>query len=61
MEEVAKAAKRIKSEDQLLDQGIQQLLKAVKDHAKSKGKPVKREKLLQQGYSERFIAKIEQA
>lgn len=61
MEKVAKAAGGIKSEDQLLDQGIQQLLKAVKDHAKGKGKPVKREKLLKQGYSERFIAKIEEA
>lgn len=61
MEKDAKAASGIKSEDQLLDKGIQQLLKAVKDHAKDKGKPIKREKLLKQGYSERFIAKIEEA
>ncbi len=61
MPKTATSAKRVKSEDQLLDQAISQLLGAVKQHAQAKGKPLKREKLLKEGYSERFIAKVEDA
>ena len=61
MQKAAAAPIRIKSDDQLLDQGIAQLLKAVKQQAAVKGKPVKRDQLLKEGYSERFIAKVEQA
>lgn len=60
MPKAAGATKRIKSDDQLLDQGISQLLVAVKQHAAAKGKPVKRDQLLEEGYSERFIAKVEE-
>ena len=61
MPKAATASKRVKSDNQLLDQGISQLLAAVKQHAAAKGKPVKRDQLLKDGYSERFIAKVEQA
>ena len=61
MQKTASAAKKIKSDDQLLDQGIAQLLQAVKQHAAAKGNPVKRDQLLREGYSERFIAKVEEA
>lgn len=61
MQKAATTAKRSKSEAQVLDQGIAQLLNTVKAHAKTKGKPIKRDQLLKEGYSERFIAKVEQA
>ncbi|WP_395742035.1 hypothetical protein [Prosthecobacter sp.] len=61
MKKAAAATKRIKSDNQLLDQGISQLLAAVKQQAAAKGKPLKRDQLLKEGYSERFIAKVEQA
>lgn len=61
MQKVATSTKRIKPEAAVLDQGISQLLQAVKAHAKAKSKPIKREQLLKDGYSERFIAKVEQA
>ncbi|MDB6003721.1 MAG: hypothetical protein JWR15_708 [Prosthecobacter sp.] len=61
MPKAATASKRVKSDNQLLDQGISQLLAAVKQQAAAKGKPVKRDQLLKEGYSERFIAKVEQA
>ena len=61
MQKAVIAAKRTKSEAQVLDQGIAQLLNAVKAHAEAKGKPIKRDQLLKEGYSERFITKVEQA
>jgi hypothetical protein len=61
MQKAPRAAKQVKNEDEVIDQGISQLLRAVKTHAKSKGKPVKRSQLLKDGYSERFIAKVEKA
>lgn len=54
-------SKQVKSESQLLDQAISQLLGAVKQHTTAKGRPLKREQLLKDGYSERFIAKVEEA
>mgnify|MGYP001279830434 CR=1 FL=1 len=61
MQKTAPATKKTKSDDALLDQGISQLLKAVKQHSAAKGRPIKRDQLLKEGYSERFIAKVEQA
>ncbi len=55
------SSKRVKSDEQLLDQGIAQLLGSIKQHAAAKNKPLKRDQLLKEGYSERFIAKLEQA
>lgn len=50
-----------RSEAAVLDQAIQQLLSATKDEAKKKRKPLDREKLRKDGYSERFIDKVENA
>jgi len=50
-----------KSEADLLDQATSQLLKAVKVKAAKSGKPLRKAELLKQGYSERFIAKVESA
>jgi hypothetical protein len=50
-----------RSEDAVLDQAIQQLLRATKDEAKKKDKPVDRAQLRKDGYSERFIDKVENA
>jgi hypothetical protein len=50
-----------KRDSDLLDQATAQLLKAVKEKAAKSGKPLRKSELLQQGYSERFIAKVEEA
>ena len=50
-----------KSEADLLDQATAQLLKAVKAKAAKGGKTLRKSELLRQGYSERFIAKVEEA
>jgi len=52
---------KTKSEADLLDQATSQLLKAVKTKAAKSGKPLRKTELLKQGYSERFIAKVEAA
>jgi hypothetical protein len=52
---------KTKTEDQILDEATMRLLKAVKQHAKGRGKTVTPEKLRREGYSERFIAKVEDA
>jgi hypothetical protein len=54
-----KTAKR--SENAVLDQAMQQLLRATKDEAKKKGQPITRAELRKEGYSERFIDKLENA
>jgi hypothetical protein len=51
MPKAASASKKPKSEDQLLAQGISQLLQAVKEHAAAKGKPMKPDQLLKKGYN----------
>jgi hypothetical protein len=56
---VRKAQQR--SEEEVLDRGIQQLLRATKDEAKKRGKPLSREQLRKEGYSERFIEKVQKA
>jgi hypothetical protein len=50
-----------RSEDAILDQAIRQLLGATKEAAKKKGEPLNRQKLRKEGYSERFIDKVEEA
>jgi hypothetical protein len=50
-----------RSEAELLDQATSQLLKAIKAKAAKSGKPLRKAELLKQGYSERFIAKVEEA
>jgi hypothetical protein len=52
---------RKKTEAELLDQATSQLMRAVKAKAAQRGKPLRKSELLKQGYSERFIAKLEQA
>jgi hypothetical protein len=52
---------KTKTEDQLLDQATTSLLSAIKQHARTKGKSVTAEKLRREGYSDRFIAKVEVA
>jgi hypothetical protein len=50
-----------RSENAVLDQAIGQLLRAAKEEAAKKGKPLDRERLRRDGYSERFIDKVERA
>jgi len=52
---------RKKNEAELLDQATLQLMRAVKAKAKESGQPLRSSELLKQGYSERFIAKVEDA
>lgn len=50
-----------RSEDDILDQATEQLLKATKQDAKKRGKPVSDESLRRDGYSERFIDRVREA
>ena len=49
------------SDAELLDGATLRLMRAVKEKAAKAGKPIKRSELLKQGYSERFVAKVEKA
>ena len=55
----AKASSR--SEEAVLDQAVQQLLRATKEEAKKKGEPIDSAQLRKEGYSERFIEQVEKA
>ncbi|MGI9086972.1 MAG: hypothetical protein ACR2HH_04395 [Chthoniobacterales bacterium] len=55
----AKASDR--SEEAILDQAVQQLLRATKEKAKKKGQPIDPTQLRKEGYSERFIDQVEKA
>ncbi len=55
----AKASSR--SEKAVLDQAVQQLLRATKEEAKKKGEPIDPAQLRKEGYSERFIEQVEKA
>ncbi|MEO7725008.1 MAG: hypothetical protein ABIU29_10065 [Chthoniobacterales bacterium] len=55
----AKASGR--SEEAILDQAVQQLLRATKDKAKKKVQPIDPAQLRKEGYSERFIDQVEKA
>lgn len=50
-----------KSEEKILDQATDRLLRAVKVHVARKGKKLTGEQLLKEGYSERFAARVERA
>jgi hypothetical protein len=55
------AAKSEKSEGQLLDQATGNLLRAVKEKMLKKQGRVDYSKLRKDGYSDRFLAKLEEA
>ena len=55
------AAKKAKSEAQLLDQATGQVLKAIKQKMLKKQGRVDYSKLRKDGYSERFLARLEEA
>ena len=61
MPKASTAKARQRSEDAILDQAVQQLLRATKEKAKKTGNPVDPEQLREEGYSERFIDKVENA
>jgi hypothetical protein len=50
-----------RSEESVLDQATRQLLAAVKAKAKQQGRPLDCDKLRKDGYSERFVDKVENA
>jgi hypothetical protein len=52
---------RQRSEDEILDQATQQLLKATKQEAKKRGRSISDESLRREGYSERFIDRVREA
>jgi hypothetical protein len=49
-----------RSEEEILDQAVQQLLRATKDEAKKKGQPLDAAQLRKEGFSERFIDQVEE-
>jgi hypothetical protein len=53
--------KRTKSDAELLDQATGQLLRAIEDKAVKQQGRLDTDKLRKDGYSERFIAKVEAA
>jgi hypothetical protein len=55
------AAKKEKSEAELLDQATGQLLKAIKQKTVKKQGRVDYSKLRKDGYSERFLARLEES
>ncbi|CAN5526559.1 hypothetical protein BH20VER1_BH20VER1_31510 [soil metagenome] len=50
-----------RSEEAVLDQAVQQLVRATKEQADKRGTPLKTQDLRKDGYSERFIDKVENA
>ena len=50
-----------RSEEEILDQAVQQLLQEAKTQAQKDGAPLDAEQLRKDGFSERFIAKVEEA
>jgi len=54
------AAKKTKSEGELLDQATDQMLKAIKQKMLKKQGLVDYSKLRKDGYSERFLARLEE-
>jgi len=53
------AARKEKSEADLMDQATEQLLRAVKEKLRKKQGRVDYAKLRKEGYSERFLARLE--
>jgi hypothetical protein len=56
-----RGTKKKQSEAELLDGATLRLMRVVKEKAAKAGKPLKKSELLKQGYSDRFIAKLENA
>jgi hypothetical protein len=56
-----RGTKKKPSEAELLDGATLRLMRVVKERAAKAGKPLKKSELLKQGYSERFIAKLQSA
>jgi hypothetical protein len=56
-----RGTKKKRSEAELLDGATLRLMRVVKEKAAKAGKPLKKSELLKQGYSDRFIAKQENA
>lgn len=61
MRKDAGTKRRERSEEEILDQGIKQLLRSTKEQAKKRGKPLTRDQLRKDGYSDRFIDQVERA
>ena len=57
----AAGVKKPKSESELMDHATNNLLRAVKQRILKREGQVDYDKLRKEGYSERFIAKVEQA
>jgi hypothetical protein len=55
------ARSRRRSEDEILDQATQQLLRATKQHAKKRGERINEDSLRREGYSDRFVEKLRDA
>jgi hypothetical protein len=55
------ATKKHRTEGELLDQATTQLLRAVKEKMVKTHGPAVHDKLRKEGFSERFVAKFEQA
>jgi hypothetical protein len=53
--------KRKAGEAELLDDATLRLMRAIKEKVAKSGKRLKKQDLLKQGYSERFITKLEKA
>lgn len=61
MRKASATKSRQRSEEEILDQAVQQLLRETKNHAKKKAQPIDAEQLRKDGFSDRFIAKVEEA
>jgi hypothetical protein len=55
------AKPRQRSDEEILDQATKRLLKATKQEAKKRGRPINYASLRREGYSERFIEKVREA
>jgi hypothetical protein len=56
-----RGTKKKMTEAELLDGATLRLMRAVKEKALREGKSLKKQELLKQGYSERFVSKLEKA
>jgi hypothetical protein len=57
----SRAKTRQRSDNEILDQATEQLLRATKQEAKKGGRPINDESLRREGYSERFIDRVREA
>lgn len=61
MRKAGSAKFRKRSNEEVLAQGIQQLLRATKEQVKRRGKLLSRDELRREGYSDRFVDQVERA